>query len=392
MQNRTIVRVIGVLACAVALSGCTTVKGWFASKEKATKPAELVDFTPTTRVQRLWSADIGKGEGRNGARQRPVAADGRVFASGGDSSIRALDLHTGQTAWVWNGADKSRWTGGPGVGDGLVVAGSLDGEVVALDASSGTERWKAKVPNEIIAAPAIGGGLVFVRSNDGRVSAFDATTGTPRWTWRTDLAPLTVRGNAGLTLGPGYLFVGNDNGRVTALSAMDGSELWEVTVAQPEGRSVLDRMNDIDGQPLLDGTLLYVSSYKPRTAAIEAPTGRVLWLQENGGVGGIGLGDTRLAVSDARDVVWSLDRSNGAPMWQQPGFARRDLSAPAAQGNFVVVGDADGYLHWLSGDDGSMAARARVSRKAIRAQPVVVDGILLVQDVDGGLSAWQAGL
>ncbi|RMH94847.1 outer membrane protein assembly factor BamB [Lysobacter pythonis] len=391
-RNRTLFQVTGLLACAIALSGCTTVKGWFGSKnDKANKPAELVDFTPTASPQRLWTVGLGKGEGRSGARQRPVVAGGKVYAGGGDSGVRAIDLQSGQTLWTWNGEKKSRWVGGPGVGEGLVVAGSLDGEVVALDEASGAERWKATVQNEVIAAPAVGGGLVFVRSNDGRVTAFDAANGSRRWSWRADMPALTVRGNAGLTLGPGYLFVGNDNGRVTALSSADGSELWEATVAQPEGRSELDRMNDVDGQPVLDDTLLYVSSFKPRTMAIEAPTGRVLWLQENGGVGGVGLGGSRLAVTDAKDVVWALDRSGGAPMWQQPAFVRRSVTAPAVQDEYVVVGDYDGYLHWLRMEDGKIAARARVSRKRVRAQPVVADGILLVQDVAGNLAAYRLG-
>ena len=389
-SKRTLLKLSVAACCVLAFSGCTTVKGWFSSKDsKNTKPAELVDFTASAKPQRLWSMSVGSGEKNSGVRQRPVVWQGKVFAGSAGSSVSALELHTGKSLWTWNGEKKSRWSGGPGVGEGLVVIGSLDGEVVALDEASGAQKWAAKVPNEVIAAPAVQGGLVFVRSNDGRVTAFDAANGERRWDWRADMPALTVRGNAGLTLGPGYLFVGNDNGSVTALSANDGAELWSITVAQPEGRSELDRMNDIDGQPVLDDTLLYVSSYKPRTMAIEAPTGRALWLQENGGVGGVGLGGTRLAITDAKDVVWALDRSNGAPMWQQPAFARRAVSAPAVHNGYAVVGDYDGYLHWLRMDDGQIAARERSSRKAIKAQPVIADDILLVQDVDGNLSAWR---
>ncbi|PJK10033.1 outer membrane protein assembly factor BamB [Lysobacteraceae bacterium NML08-0793] len=386
----SLTRVSAIALCAAALTGCSTMKGWFSSKEKkAEKPAELVDFTATVSPRKLWSASLGKADDASGVRQRPVVAEGRVYAAAGNGSVRAIDLANGQTLWSWNGEKHSRWSGGPGVGDGLVVIGSLDGEVVALNAASGTERWRAKVNNEVIASPAIQGNTVMVRSNDGRVTAFDAASGAERWRWQADMPALTVRGNAGLALGPGYLFVGNDNGKLVALSVNEGAELWDVTVAQPEGRSELERMNDVDGQPVIDDTLLYVSSFKPRTMAIEAPTGRVLWMQENGGVGGVGLGAYRLAVADAKDVVWALDRGNGAPMWQQDAFARRKLTAPAVQGDYVVVGDYDGYLHWLSMDNGQMAARQRASRKAIAAQPLVADGVLLVQDSEGGLSAWR---
>lgn len=393
-SNRPVLRILGIAACLVALSGCATVKGWFGGKKgQEAKPAALVQITPEIKVDRLWSAKLGGSEVRVGARQRPVVADGRVYAAGNGASVRALDLQTGQAVWTWTGEKDARFAGGPGVGDGIVAVGGLNGEVIALDAASGTEKWKGQVPNEVIAAPAIGGGMVFVRSNDGRVTAFDAASGEKRWSWRSDMPALTVRGNAGLTLGPGFVFVGTDNGRVVSLSAADGSELWGLTVAQPEGRSELDRMNDVDGAPLLDGTTLYVSSYKPQTMAIDAPSGQPMWVQQGqGGVGGVASsGSGRLAVTDAKDVVWALDATTGAPMWKQPSYPRRALSAPAIVGNQVVVGDYDGYLHWFSLDDGHMTARVRTSRKPVRAQPVVADGILLVQDIDGSLTAYRAG-
>ena len=85
-----------------------------------------------------------------------------------------------------------------------MVVGSPEGDVVALDASTGTEKWKAKVANEVIAAPAIGQGLVLVHSNDGRVTAFDENSGERRWFWNHDAPALSVRGNDSPLLVPGW--------------------------------------------------------------------------------------------------------------------------------------------------------------------------------------------
>lgn len=372
----------------LALGGCTTIKGWFGGKkDKAAEPAELTDFTPSATVSKLWSAQAGKGEQRLGLRQRPMVADGRVYAAAVEGGVRALDLHTGKS--IWHYESDLPLSGGPGAGDGLVVIGSLEGDVIALDAATGAEKWKAKVGNEVIAAPAIGNGLVFVRANDGRVSAFDAASGERRWFWSKELPVLTVRGNAAPTLGPGYLFVGNDDGSVTALSMTDGSELWSQEVGEADGRSELDRMADVDGSPVLDGTTLYATSYKKQTLAIDAPSGRAQWSKDNGGVGGLGLGSDRLVVSDPGGTVWALDRATGAAMWQQAGLVRRNLSAPAVQGDYAVVGDFDGYLHWLKLSDGTLAARTRIGGNPILAQPVVVDGILIAVNTDGEMTAFQ---
>lgn len=380
-----------LLAAVMATAGCSTIKGWFGGddeKKKASEPAELTEFTATASVSRLWSAKAGKGERRIGARQGPAIADGRVYAAAVEGGVRAFDLQSG--AVVWHYASELPLSGGPGAGDGLVAVGSLEGDVIALDAASGTEKWKAKVGNEVIAAPAIGQGMVVVHSNDGRVTAFDAATGEQRWFWTHEQPTLTVRGIASVTLGPGYVFVGNDDGTVTALSLADGRPLWDAQVAAPDGRTELDRMADVDGGPILDGAVLYATSYKGKTVAIEGPSGRVLWSSDSGGPGRVGVGSDRLAVSDRNGVVWGLDKTTGGGMWQQGALARRNLTSATVQGNYAVVGDYDGYLHWLRLEDGALAARIRAGGETLRSTPEVSpDGVLVVQDVEGELSAYR---
>ena len=387
-----VVRIAAIALCVMTVTGCSTVRGWFGNSEKAqakalTEPAPLVDITESVGVTRLWSANAGKGEDRLGVRQGPAVADGRVYVAAIKGGVRAFDLQTG--ASVWSHDSDLRLSGGPGVGEGLVVAGSLDGEVIALDAATGAERWTAKVSNEVIAQPTIGQGVVLVRSNDGRVTAFDVASGERRWFWVRELPSLTVRGNDAPVLGPGFVFVGNDDGTLAALSLSDGRTLWEQAVAQPDGRTELERMADVDGSPVLDEAVLFASSYKHRTMALEGPSGRPLWVSEHGGANRPALSPQRLVVTDANGTVWGLDKYSGTAAWQQPALARRNLSGAAIQGDYAVVGDYEGYLHWLRLDDGEFVARERAGRDPIRGAMVVVDGVLVVQSTDGRVTAWR---
>ncbi len=397
-QMVMIKRVATLVLMGVALSGCSTVKGWFAGKDaeakKAQEPAELVKFEPTVKVDKIWSTGVGKGEKRIGVRQAPVVADGRVFAAAITGGVQALDLQTGKTVWTYEPAKvkkqpKLRLSGGPGVGEGLVVIGTLDGQVIALDANDGTEKWRAKVPGEVISAPAIAQGLVFVRSNDGRVTGFEASNGTQKWFNPRELPALTVRGNAPVVAGPGVLFIGNDDGSVAALAMQDGRTVWDQMVANGEGRTELERMSDVDGAPVLEGNTLYVSSFKNQTMAIEGPTGRPLWARDHGGAGGVALTSGNVFVTDSKGGVFGLDKMSGTAMWSQTGLARRTLTGPVIQGDYVVVGDYKGYVHWLRTEDGQMAARAKTGGDALRGALVVADGILLVQNVDGKLTAFR---
>jgi outer membrane protein assembly factor BamB len=382
---------LALVAAVVALSGCSTVSGWFSSKDsgkKAAKPAELTAITPTMTVSQLWSTDVGGGEGRLGLRQGPVVDGGHVFAAAVEGGVYSLDLQNGKP--VWHHDTKVRVSGGPGVGEGLVVVGGLEGEVIALDESTGAEKWTAKVGNEVVSAPTIAQGRVFVRTVDGRVTAFDAATGERRWFWNRQLPNLTARGNDGVAVGPGVLFVGNDDGTVAMLAAADGRPLWELPVAQPEGRNELERIADVDGTPVLEGGALYATSLKHATVAIDAPNGRPVWTAEHGGPGRPALAADRVVVTEVDGAVFALDKQSGAALWQQPALARRDVTAPAIAGEAAVVGDLDGYVHWLRLSDGAFAARMRAGHDAIRATPVVADGIVLVQNVDGGLTAFRA--
>lgn len=454
----TLARAASLLLLAIALSSCSTVKGWFggnsekAQAKKAAEPVELTKFTPTAHVSKAWSANVGEGEKHLGLGQTPAVADGRVYAAGAEGSVFALDLQTGRELWRYKPekrrklseaeeakllaseeqlpdfendageqteADKQRtkqqlkaakqerklakqlakrmakeklewyFTGGPGAGDGLVAVGTLDGQVIALDAATGTEKWRAKVSNEVIVAPAIGQGYVLVRSNDGTVTAFDAASGERRWFSQRELPSLTVRGNASLTLGPGLVFSGNDDGTVSAMNLRDGRPLWEQPVGLPEGRTELERMADVDGAPVLDGTTVYATSYKKETLAIDGPSGRPLWVRDTGGAGGLGLSSGSVVVSDPGGVVWALDRNSGGALWSNPNLARRSLTAPTVQGDYAVVGDYDGYVHWLRLDNGEFAARERVGGDPVRAKPVLAGDLLLVQNTEGEVTAFR---
>jgi outer membrane protein assembly factor BamB len=371
------------LLSAFVLTSCSAFKS--KKKEKPGEPTKLVNFTPTVTVKKLWSVSVGKGEKRLGLGQQPAVAEGHVYAAAVAGGVSAFDLESGKQ--LWNYPSKLNLSGGPGVGSGLVVVGSLKGDIIALDAATGAEQWTAKVSSEVISAPAIGGGMVFVHSSDGRITGFDASNGERSWFYNVDAPPLTVRGNSGITLGPGILFVGGDDGTLTALNMNDGRVMWVTPVAESDGRSELDRMADVDSAPVLEGTLLFASSYKKRTVAIDGPSGEIMWVSEHGGAAGIGVSNSALVISDRDGNVSGLDKNTGGSLWQQSGLVNRTPSAPAVQGDYAVVGDFDGIVHWMRLNDGAFAARSKVG-SAVLGHPVVVNDILLIQSTDGKLTAF----
>ncbi len=381
--------VVGVAVFALAIgSGCSATKRLFKGSDKDPYlPTKLTNITPTAKASRLWSAKAGKGDERSGARQGPAFADGHIYAAAIEGGVRAFDAATGKTVWTY--ASKAQLSGGPGAGDGVVVVGGLNGEVIALDAATGAKKWSGTVSNEVIATPSIGQGLVLVRSNDGRVTAFDTNSGEQRWFATRKMPALTVRGNDSVTFGPGVAFVGNDDGTMSALNLSDGQLIFDLPIGIAEGRTDLDRLADVDGAPVLDGNVLYATSYKNSTIAMDGPSGRILWTADHGGMGRAAVSPSAVIVADKDGVIWALDKTSGSVLWKNEALKYRKIYSPAVQGDFVAVADYEGYVHWLKLSDGSFAARAKLSKDPITSNPIVENGVLVIQNAGGEISAFS---
>lgn len=400
------------LAMVVALApGCTTVKGWFgggSSKSKAAEPAELVELASPIAVRQVWSVDLGDGEDRRWLRQHPTLDGNRIFAVNDKGEVLALDSTSGKNIWTANavevGAKGSKWkfwkreaseaglTGSPGVGNGLVVVGGRNGEVVAFNAETGEKRWTAKVTSEVLSAPLVLTNRVVVRSNDGRVFGLDPADGSRKWVFDRSLPTLSVRGNATPVGANGLSYIGYDDGTLVALRDEDGLRVWEQAIAEPDGRTELDRMADIDGEIVVDGDQIYAASYHDKVMALSAANGQPMWTHDVGSYSGVALLADKVLVTDKIGNIWALDRASGNSLWKQNVLENRQLTSPVVHGEYGVVGDLDGYLHWFKLDTGDVVGRVRVDNAALRGTPQVsADGLLYAVTNEGELAAYKLG-
>jgi outer membrane protein assembly factor BamB len=179
------------------------------------------------------------------------------------------------------------------------------------------------------------------------------------------------------------VIAGFASGKLAMLDLTRGELLWEVSVTAPSGRSELERMVDIDGDPLVRDGVIYVATYQGEVAAVSEDTGVVLWRRKLSSYAGMGADYSQLYVADAEDFVWAVDPGNGSALWKNKKMRYRKLSAPAVLGRYILVGDFEGYLHWLGQEDGRLLGRVRVAKSAISTAPIVADGVAYVY-ADGG--------
>jgi len=377
-----------VAIASVALGGCNWIKG-MGKKDNVEPPTALAEFSRSASVQRVWSANIGKGAGKSGARMQPFVDGDRVFVASVDGIVQALDANSGKTLWTVRSKDR-RWSGGPAANSDLVVVGSLDGHLQAYSAEDGSERWLLRINSEIITAPAIADGIVAVRAQDGRLYGVDQADGTRRWVYEQPVPILSLRGNSSPLIGAGLVYGGYDSGRVVAVRVSDGAQAWTQMLAAGEGRTEVERLSDADGTLVLDAGELFVVGYRGQLAAFYTDSGRPAWGRELSSYSGVAVNANAVVVSDAEGSVWAFDRRGGANLWKQDGLRYRWLGAPAIVGDYAVMGDLDGYVHWLSLEDGRFVARERLGKKPIAGAPVVSGDTIYVMDVDGRIAAYRS--
>ncbi len=378
-----------ILLSLLALAGCetmTSLRQDFADKvfgrEPPNPPAALQAFEPTYSLKIDWSSNIGKTERYDYA---PALDSSAVYANNAAGDIVKLDASNGKQVWRINIGEPI--SGGIGIGAGVLFVGTKTGNVHALDAA-GKLLWKAKVSSEILSVPRYFDGLTIVRTGDNHIFGLDATDGSRKWVFERTTPALSLRSSVGIVVDGGAVYAGFAGGKMVAIRADNGKLLWEATIAQPKGVTEIERIADITSLPVIDGPLVYAVAYQGRVAAVDRRSGKVVWNRDISSYTGMNAEDGKVFVSHALGSVYSLDSETGKTFWRQAGLLNRRLSAPLSIGNVIAVGDLEGYVHFLTRDEGGFAARIKLDSNAVMA---LIPGVnvkqLIAETRDGGLYA-----
>jgi outer membrane protein assembly factor BamB len=364
------------------LAGCS----WFGD-DSVDPPAALTEIEPRAVVDELWSTDAGKGPDRAYVRLQPNVQRETLYVTDARGRVQALAAEDGQPRWQTD--LDLEITAGVGVGNDLVLVATRKGVVAALDMASGKEQWRAQVTSEVLAAPAAEAGVVIVQSVDGRLTALEAASGKRLWSVERSEPALSLRGTAAPVIVSDMVFSGLASGKLLAATLRDGRVLWEIPVAQPQGRSEIERLIDVDAPVLVVGKILIAAAYQGKIMAVSLDNGRLLWSRDVSTCTALAADNGNVYAVDTRGHAYAFDLRSGATVWKQEKLQGRRPSAPVVVGNAVAVGDFEGYVHWLAREDGRFLARERMSRSAVLAAPVADGAVLYVSAQNGDLAAYR---
>ena len=370
-----------VAILAAALVGCSSNK----VKQEKIKPSPLPKLVQATSLVPIFSQNVAATAKEDPLRLRLDANNGVIFLLNPKGEVAAYQGK--QRLWETK-VTKHGLSSGVEAADGLVVVGNKKGQLFVLDQATGEQKWTAQLSGAIISPALIQSGRVIVVANDGTVFAFDETTGQQAWTYKLANAQFSLRGQAApVSIDPRTIVVATSNGYVYAIDSLTGVPRMQQRVAVSDGHSDIQRLIDVDGDPVVAGQFLVTNSYQGQVTVTDLASQRVMWSEDASSITRPEVSDNKVFVTQVDGKLSAYDLTTGQQLWQNEQLLNRNLSNPVIFGQALVVGDLDGYLHLIDPNSGDLLGRNKTSGEVRSLR--VIDGQLYVSTRKGALSVWQ---
>jgi outer membrane protein assembly factor BamB len=364
----------------IDVSGVTDLFGGGKVELSAEQIAQLAKIPP---ARPLWRNTL---EESQAAVFFPVFENNAVYAASTEGRLVRFNPTSGKEEGSID--TKRRLSGGIGTGEGMLLAGTFKGEVLAYDKENGKALWTAQVSSEVLSPPQAAGGIVVVRAGDGRIFGLEAASGKRKWVYQGATPSLTVRSFAGVLISGATVYAGFAGGKLVTINLSNGAAGWEAVVARPRGATELERIADITSPPVVDEQQVCAVAYQGRVACFEIATGNQIWAKDVSSNAGLAMDNHYVYVSENRGSLLAYDKRDGTSIWKQELLNGIRLSPPLLQGNHVVVGDSQGYVNIIASDNGAMISRTGSDESPILARPVSLPNGFAVQTRKGGILAF----
>ncbi len=382
MKNSSLILLIATSVVLAACGSKAKKTDFFGDDPKPRKPK----VETTTKADKNWRISLGKKIQTGDAILSPVLFGDDIYAASANGKVYKVSSTTGKKVWQAK-LSKEVISAGVGVGGGLVLVGTDQGIVYAFNQDDGRIAWEASLKSEILASPVIDNGVVVARTGDGKVFGLSSYDGSVKWTISRQLPKLTLRGDSRPVVTQGVVFIGFSDGNMAALNAENGSALWDFPISFPRGTNEIDRLSDVDTNPLLVGEFLYISSYLDVTHALDIRNQRIAWSTDVSSFHSLAYDAAYLYITDKLGVVHQLDRTNGQKGWSQEGLQHFSVSAPISVGAYILVSEGEGRLYVIRKTDGAIVGTHSLGAKTIIGEPIVDSDIVYFLDSSGSLQS-----
>lgn len=380
-MNRKYKITCALTVLTLALAGCAGKT----NKVPEVKPNPLPKLTQAKTLVPVFSTSVASTDAADPLRLRLDADNGVVFAIDPKGEVSAFKGK--QRLWQKK-VSKDNLSSGVEAVEGLVVVGNQKGQLFALDQQTGEQKWTAQLTGALLAPSLIHAGRVISVSNDGTVYAHEIATGAQVWTYNLPNVQFSLRGMAApVALDARNVLIASSNAYIYALDALSGVPKLQRRVAVSDGRSDIQRLVDIDGEPVVAGQFVVTTSYQGQVTVLDLASQQVVWSEDASSIQRPEVVGNGVFVAQTDGKIKAFEITSGQPLWENDQLLNRKLSNPVMLGTDLVVGDLDGVLHLIDPRTGQITGRSKTSGEVRSLR--VIDNQLYVSTRKGALSIWQ---
>ena len=362
------IKIFAIILLSLFIIGCQS------DKVIVEEPAELLKINSQVDIDDSWTKKIFSNLA-TGKTDLVIDADG-IFSFSSSGLVSSYSIN-GKLNWEKNlNIDLSS-----GVGksfDSLFVT-SIDGEVFSLDFSDGNLNWSSAVEGESLSVPSSNGDIVAVQTTNGKITALNLKDGKFRWEYVSVLPSLSLRGSSS------PIFDDGANGNLAKIEPRSGVVEWEIPITISKGSSEIERIIDVDSKPSVSSGIAFAASYQGDVSAINVLTGRVIWRKSFSTTKDVLEVERNVYVVDEESEIQAFSGLTGVSLWKTKDYRLRNLTSPVRLKNYLVLGDYEGYLHFLDINSGSTIGRHRVSRSGILSLKTYKNSLVCL-DISGRLT------
>lgn len=380
-MNRKYKITCALTVLTLALAGCAGKT----NKVPEVKPNPLPKLTQAKTLVPVFSTSVASTDAADPLRLRLDADNGVVFAIDPKGEVSAFKGK--QRLWQKK-VSKENLSSGVEAAEGLVVVGNQKGQLFALDQQTGEQKWTAQLTGALLAPSLIHAGRVISVSNDGTVYAHEIATGAQVWTYNLPNVQFSLRGMAApVALDARNVLIASSNAYIYALDALSGVPKLQRRVAVSDGRSDIQRLVDIDGEPVVAGQFVVTTSYQGQVTVLDLASQQVVWSEDASSIQRPEVVGNGVFVAQTDGRIKAFEITSGQPLWENDQLLNRKLSNPVMLGTDLVVGDLEGVLHLIDPRTGQITGRSKTSGEVRSLR--VIDNQLYVSTRKGALSIWQ---
>lgn len=250
---------LGWVTVGEAIQGSPIIEGNVAYIAAANTRESLIAYD-LLQGKVLWKQEFGDIE------VTPLLYRGKIYFGNTAGMFFCVNRINGEMEWKYRLSENTKRKGirsSATAHDSLVIFGTEDGSVYALDATYGSERWSYNTGAPIFASLAVNAGVVYCGNMDGNLYALNAGNGAVVWKFSAGSSLYATPSFSG-----GILLIGTTGGKLFGVNVSDGTNVWTT-----------DLNSVVNSSAVISGTVAYVGTLKKELVAIKVDDGTVVWRQ-----------------------------------------------------------------------------------------------------------------